>query len=501
MKKLTLLFLALAMMLIQCSRHEDHEKSASDHDHDHEEIRLLVTAYSDRTELFAETGPWVVGESCPILAHFTNLSDFKPLKEGKVRISLTVGSERVEAEAEAPVRPGIYQLSLTPKTAGTGRLGFEIGDGSQIDAGSVEVFSTHHEAHHHHESPPASPQAVVFTKESAWKVDFATGLPRKGELGTLIRTSARIQSAQGDEVVLTAKAGGIIRFSGENTLEGKYLSAGQPIFSIAGGGMADNNMAVRYAEAQNNYERAKADYLRAKNLAEDRIVSQKELSLSRNEHDNAKAVFENLHRHFKSDSQVVTSPFDGFIKQIFVRNGQYLAAGEPIVSVSQNQKLLLRADVRPRYAPQLESVVSATLRTLHDNRVYTLEELNGRLISIGRSLNEENFLIPVSLQIDKIGGLLPGGFVELTLKTAPRSESLSVPSEALLEDQGKHFVFVQITPELFEKRWVSIGDSDALQTEILDGLDETDRLVISGAIWVKLAQASGTLDAHAGHVH
>ncbi len=67
--------------------------------------------------------------------------------------------------------------------------------------------------------------------------------------------------------------------------------------------------------------------------------------------------------------------------------------------------------------------------------------------------------------------------------------------------QGAFFVFAQVTPELFEKREVKIGINDGIKTEILNGITKSERIVTMGAILIKLAQATGTLDAHAGHVH
>ena len=63
-----------------------------------------------------------------------------------------------------------------------------------------------------------------------------------------------------------------------------------------------------------------------------------------------------------------------------------------------------------------------------------------------------------------------------------------------------YFLYVQVTPELFEKRAVRIGHSDGLQTEIVEGLSAGERVVSRGAIMVKLSQSTGQLDAH-GHGH
>jgi hypothetical protein len=70
-----------------------------------------------------------------------------------------------------------------------------------------------------------------------------------------------------------------------------------------------------------------------------------------------------------------------------------------------------------------------------------------------------------------------------------------------MEEQGYYSVFVQLTPELFEKRGVTIGSTDGIRTEIKNGLAEGERIVTRGALLVKLAAVSNSLDPHAGHVH
>jgi len=230
-------------------------------------------------------------------------------------------------------------------------------------------------------------------------------------------------------------------------------------------------------------------------------VSERELLATKNEYENARARYEMLTDNFNVSGQVVSSPSSGYIKQLYVRNGQYVEAGQPVISVSKNSTLLLKADIQQKYASISDKIVSANIRTPDDNRTYTLEQLNGKVLAYGRNTNSDNYMIPVSLQIDNTGALIPGGFVEIFLKTETNNMALVVPNNALLEEQGNFFVFVQVTPELFEKREVKVGSTDGLNSEIIGGLNRNERIVSKGAIMVKLAQSSGVLDPHAGHVH
>jgi RND family efflux transporter MFP subunit len=473
--------------------------------HAGEEVKIQLTAYSPEFELFAEADPFVVGKSSNILSHFSHLPDFKALEKGSVTIRLLIGTTEVTQTFDAPKRKGIFSFDLKPTVKGTGKIIFDIKAGnisSQVVVSDVTVYSNEEQAYEAAAKKVSSrTNTVVFTKEQSWKIDFKTELPVVEPFGQVIKTSALVESAPGDEVMVSAKMNGTVIYSGGSIPEGKSVSAGEGLFTVSGSDMADNNLAVRIIEAQNNYERTQLEYDRKKSLAKDKIVSDKDLLTAKNEFENSKATYDMLRKNFSSAGQTISSPISGFVKQTFVTNGQYVTAGQPLVSVTKNKTLLLRADIQQKYAPLLQSFSTANIRTLHNNTSYTLEQLNGKLLSYGRNTNSDNYLVPVSLQIDNVGGFISGEFVELYLKTITSSVALTIPNEALLEEQGNLFVFVQVHPELFEKREVSVGSTDGIKSEIKSGITNADRIVTKGAILVKLAQSSGALDAHSGHVH
>lgn len=511
MKYKIYLLVILAYLISSCSNDHDHgtnehehEHETENHEHNHEAQKIQITSYSNDVELFAESDPLIVGNRSNILSHLTTLTNFKPVDSARVSLSLICDGKVVNQVLEHPTRKGIYSFNITPTTPGAGILRYDIESNKYkytIEA-PVKVYADDHDAHEiFHQEQVSSVNAVVFTKEQSWKVNFKTELPDYKPFGQVIKTSAQVQPAQGDEVIVTAKMSGVVNFSTNNMLIGSNVTSGQSIASISGDQLADNNAAIKYTEAVNNYEKAKADYERQLELAKDKIVSEKELSTSRAIFENYKVIYNNLKQNFSSSGQRLTSPMNGFIKNVFVSNGQYVEAGEPILSISQNKKLLLRADVRQKFASILPTINSAVLVTRGDKNQYSLEQLNGKILSYGRSANEDNYLIPINIQIDNNVDLMPGEFVDLYLKASNKSQALAAPNSALLEEQGNFFVYVQLTPELFEKREVQVGSTDGMKTEITSGLKATERLVSKGALLIKLSQSSGALDPHAGHVH
>ncbi len=488
-----------------CHNHaHDPNEHGTEEEHVHD-AKLQLTAYDNQYELFTVATPFIAGEESEVLAHITFLQNFKPLEAGKVTVNLTVNNEEIRQTLDAPTEPGIYKFALTPKQAGSGKMVFDIetAEGTtQITIPDITVYDDEHKAYHEAEEQQAtSSNGVTFSKEMSWTVDFSTEESRTEPFGQVIRTMAQVQPSQGDERVITAKTSGMVVFPENGMIDGKAVHAGQTLFFIESGDMADNNLAVRYREAESNYNLTKKEYERKQALAKDKIVSEKELLQAKTDFETAEATYNNLRKNFASGRQSVTAPISGFVKQLLVRNGEYVEAGQPVAAVSQNRNLFIKAEIQPRYFSLLENITEANLRMLNDPTVYTLEELGGRLVSYGKSTGTDNPLIPVVFQVNNSAKLLPGSFVELYIKTSNSQPAVTVSNLSLVEEMGNYFVFVQLTPEFFEKREVKIGKTDGIRTEILSGIQSGERIVAKGAVLVKLSQATGTLDAHSGHVH
>ena len=512
MKQTLYLGLAIALFFVSCTSqptHEDtHSEETHEHEdaleeHDHADIKQELVAYTNDLELFAEADPFILNEGASILGHFTFLKDFKPIENAEISALLTVNGQTTD-DAGTFIQAGIYEFDLHPETTGKGSLLFKIiqnGQEKQIQL-DVIVFEDDHEAIEYYETEEENHESgISFTKEQSWKVEFATALPVFKPFGAVIKTTALVQPSPSKTSVLTAQTSGVINFTSANIVEGMTVNSNQVLFSITGTGMGDDNATIKYSTAKSNYEKEKSDYERVQKLAEKQIVSQKELLASKSSFEQAEAIYRNLQQNFKPTGQVVEAPFAGSISQIFVKNGEFIEAGQRIANLIQVSSMQLKADVRQKYASQLQHIKEVTIKPTTEKGWINLDELNGKLISIGTQVSSDNFLIPVYFEIENNGSFLSGSFVEVNLKIESESNQVVIPNTALIEQQGNYFVFVQIDPELFEKRQITIGESDGIESVVKNGLLPEERIVTKGAVLVKLASASGNLDPHAGHVH
>ena len=482
--------------------HETHEHE-HEHGEEHHEACLQLTAYSDSLEVYAEVSPLSTETEAHLLVHVTRLEDFKPLARGMLCVQLTTGGKEsahtVSQTAAQPETPGIFHLHLRPEKTGKANMRFIIGnDTLRVDG--LQVYEDAHRAAHEAEEKQIT-QGTVFPKEKSWKADFATENCRRENFGRVIRTVGQIQYAQNEEQLMVAPCSGIVHFAQAEITEGRDVGKGTEVFAIDGDGLNTENTALRLQQAEIEYRRSKETYERKKELAARKIISESELQASRAEFQKAEAGYDNLRRNFRAGKTRVKAPIAGHIRQLFVQNGQYVEAGEALAVVGRNRDLFVRAEVPAAHYRELRNIQGANFRPMYGDEVYSLEELDGKVLSYGQSVSEGSSMLPVTFRISNRLDLLPGSFVETCILTRSSGSVLTVDRRALVEEMGNYFVYVQLTPERFDKREVRIGATDGLRTEIRQGLQDNERVVSRGAMLVKLSQASATLDAHSGHHH
>lgn len=303
-------------------------------------------------------------------------------------------------------------------------------------------------------------------------------------------------AAQGDESVIVATIPGVVSFGQLPFVDGTAVRKGQAVLSIASNALSDGDIA---AKAKFAYETAKREYERMQALVGDKIVSTKEFEQARLNYENAKVAYEAVAGKQTDKGVSVVSPLNGYLKNIQVKEGDYVSVGQPLATISQNSRLVLRADVSEKYYSYLSTIQSANFKTPYDNALYKLSDLRGRLLSYGKASDTNSFYVPVTFEFDNKGAIIPGSFVEIYLLTAPMENILSVPVSALIEEQGVYSVYVRLDEEGYKKEMVTLGANNGSEVQILSGLKPGEEVVTQGAYQIKLSSASNAIPAHSHH--
>ena len=355
-----------------------------------------------------------------------------------------------------------------------------------------------HAGHNHESKATKHSDEIIFPKAQAAKTTFEVREIQPASFNQVVKTTGQVLAAPGDEAVIVATSNGVVSFSSNKLTEGTKVQKGQSLFQISSKDIAEGDY---YTKVKATYEAAKASYDRAEALVKDKIISQKEFESTKLEFENAKTAYNAVSNNKTAKGVSVNAPINGHMKNILVKEGEYITVGQPIATVSQNQRLVLRAEVSQRYYNAMQSVKSANFKTPYDNKVYSLEDLNGRLLSFGKTSNENSFFIPVSFEFDNKGEVIPGSFVEVYLISSPIENTLSIPVSALTNEIGIYYVYVQIDEEGYRKQEVALGANNGKEVQIIKGLHPGDRVVTQGAYQVKMASASGAIPHGHSHEH
>ena len=340
-----------------------------------------------------------------------------------------------------------------------------------------------HEGHSHTDE-------ITFTPEQAKSIGLELVMVKPGTFHQVIKTSGQILSAQGDEVTISATAGGIVSFNKPSLNEGLAVRGGESLLSISSKNIVDGDPVLK---AKSAYNIAKQEYDRAESLIGDKLISQKEYNELKLNYENAKVAYQAIGQRSTARGVSVSTPISGFVKTKLVSEGQYVEVGQALMTITQNKKLQLRADVSERYYKDLKNIISANFVTPYDRTVYQLSVLNGRLVSFGKSANNQEYYLPVNFEFNNVGDIVSGSYVEVYLLGQPRNNILTIPVSSLTEEQGIYFVYTQVHPDAYKKQEVTLGANDGRNVEILSGLHNGDKVVSKGAYHIKLASASSAI--------
>ncbi len=497
------ILIVLAFLALACNnKTEDAHAHNEDGSHLGEDIpRLDHTIWTEKTELFVEFPALIVGNSSRFAAHFTVLDKHQPVREGSVTVSLIKGDKGLRKTVDAPSSPGIFSPTIQPKEAGTYQLVFELKTPEYSDKITIDDVIVYANADDAIKALGAAEEdgSISFLKEQAWKIDFQTAPVVSGKIYDVINTSGVWMPSPGSVKSLAAKSNGVVDFKVNNLTEGTAVKQGQLLMSLNSQGLASNNLSNEIANARANFEQAKAEYERKKELYESKIVPKAEFEKVESNFLIAKSNYQSLASGVSGGSKQIRAPFDGFIKSITVSNGDYVEQGRGLLSIGTHQSKVLKTQLAPNYGLSMENVQGIWYQTT-DGQWTNITDGDGGILSIGKDVERENPLISVFAQVNVEIDMPEGSLTPVQIAMGSATQNTMIPVNALLEDYGSYSVIVQLSGESFERRPVKIGKRNGENVEILQGLEVGEVVVITGAYQVKMASMSGSTPAH-GHEH
>ena len=499
---------ALAAVLSSCR-----DKPAAQPAAEAEPPAIAVTTWTARTELFMEYPPLVAGEQARFAIHLTDITTFKPLREGRVVVRFE-GDTIHRFEVDGPATPGIFGVDVKVPAARRYQLVVEI-HGAIADEHRVGAATVHPDKTTALAAQAADEAgAISFLKEQQWTLDFATMKVDAQPRRAVIDAPATIQPRAGGSADVVAPVSGRIA-----------IAAARPVGTRVGRGDTLVELVVRnertgegpvlkleLADARTQHRVARDNLARIERLVSAGAVPQRRLAEARAAEETAASrvrIVEEQLQHLEltrtgqgtgsADERVaVRSPLAGIVAEAQLTPGAIVEEGQLLFRIVTLDRVHVVGAVPEQHLAQVQGVKEAEL---------VIPGITGpvkatRLVSIGRVVNTETRAVPVIFELTQPPAAVAiGQAVTLRLITPSKGAEISVPRDAIVDDGGQSIVFVQAGGESFERRPVKLGGPrEGGFVQVASGLQAGERIVTRGAHLVRLAALSPRTPGH-GHVH
>lgn len=482
---------------------------AQDHGHDHGAERaahadggeiptVAVTQWTDTMELFMEYPEMVARQPGRFIIHLTVLDGFQPVRDGRVRLVFTASDGvRVEHAADSLLREGIFAPEFGLEAAGVYDLALTYEGPGASCMFRIREFRVHASAASipaHGDGPGGE---IAFLKEQQWKIPFSTAPAEEREIRQSVWAIAEVLPASAGYVEIVAPVDGVVQAggAGDLALPGAAVKRGSTVARLAptlqGNGWTESELA--YVQAERNLERARR--LRDKNA-----ISDREFEEAENEFLVRQAGRRGLSGAGFDGVLNLTAPIAGRIMDWQVRPGQYVRAGDRLMTVVDPDVVWLQANVYEADFRSLGRPVGVFVNAGGEEGGWTIPETDLRVLATGGALDPATRTIPVLLEVVNTSGRLSiNESVPVELVTSRTGSGLAVPRSAVYRDEGVDVVFAQVGGESFAKRLVKTGPHFGGWVTILEGLRPGERVVTRGGYHVKLALT--TTEIGHGHAH
>lgn len=295
-----------------------------------------------------------------------------------------------------------------------------------------------------------APQVIVsLTEEQMKSVGISLGPVEMKELTSTIKANGLLRVPNNNKATVTSLYGGVIKTL--NVQVGSIVRKGQVIATIA------NPEFIRlqedYLTTNSRITYAEQEYRRQKELFDNDAGAKKNLQSSDAELKTLRTRRASLLRQLQMmgispgkvnnsnmrSGLVITAPISGTVSSISAQIGSYVDVSSPVAEIIDNNSIHLDLQVFEKDLPKMK--VGQIVHFKLTNNPET--EYDAMVYSVGSSFENESKTVSVHGTVTgNKTGLIDGmnitGIVSLDKNTTP-----AVPNEAIVEADGKYYVFIR----------------------------------------------------------
>lgn len=250
---------------------------------------------------------------------------------------------------------------------------------------------------------------------------------------------------------------------------GDYLSKNQPVFQLYSEDIAiakqDYYTAFKQLEMPGNFGKNAKNIM---NAAKQKLLF---YGLSNTQIENIKSN--------KDVSPYTTfySTVSGTVSEISTAEGSYIMEGEPIIKVTDLNKLWLETQVNINYFKSLKIGQIATI-TFVD---FPDKSISAKISFINPEINPETRLILIRFEIPNQNLILKPGMQAIAKLMISGGKGIYIPTDAVIREENASYIWVEKKPGVYENLMVETGIETNGLIEIKTKIANGQKVVITGA--------------------
>jgi membrane fusion protein, copper/silver efflux system len=177
------------------------------------------------------------------------------------------------------------------------------------------------------------------------------------------------------------------------------------------------------------------------------------------------------------NSVPVISRSTGYILEFNIAEGDYVTDGQPLFKICDNSTLWVEGQL---FTSEL-GYVSPDKQVDIFVPAHPEDKLTGKVDFISHETNPNATVVEIRAEVKNPGNkYIPGMLAEIRLEKEQKM-ALVVPVDAVIQGPAMSFVWTEDKNGSFRSRMVVTGIRNPESIEILKGLNENERVVVSGA--------------------
>jgi len=350
---------------------------------------------------------------------------------------------------------------------------------------------------------------VEISKQQAETIGLETKPLETRNLGNNVKVTGRLELFPQDKANISPFLGGNVRSI--KVIEGDKVEKGEVLAYLEHPDII--SMQKEYQEKNDELVFLKQDFERKQTLYDKGVSSGKEFQMAQSKFRSTTSSVNGLKSKLRllgidpskvEEGQIysaipLTTPISGYVDEVMVNLGDYVAPQTKMFAVSDNSKIHLDLKVYEKDIPKVNvgQKIHFTVASKPD------ELLTAEVHSIGKTFEEDPKALHVHADIDnKNGDLLPGMYVVGRIVQGEKS-GFAIPEEAIVKEGEQSYIFILDNdgePEenrlKYKRIPVSTGVNDLgfVEIDLPTGTAENIRIVTNGAYTLSSEMVKGELE-------